>query len=175
MENKTHWKTLRNPDFFGSYVPIEAGGDVVVKILSVAKETVTVADGKIEEHTIAQLENYPPWILNSINQKTITKALNTPFVEDWAGKRVTCYAAKVRAFGENVEAVRVRDKAPAEEVAEKVAEEVAEKVAEKPELTPSHDQWDGWNTAVVTGEVDIAEVKKHYTLTAKNEKLISKK
>jgi len=167
MNEKTHWKTLRNPDFFGAYVPIEAGGDVIVKILAVAKETVTVADGKKEEHTIAQLEGYPPWILNSINQKTITKALGSPFVEDWAGKRVTCYAAKVRAFGENVEAVRVRDKAP--------AEEVAEQVDEKPELEPNHEQWNGWHSAVVAGEVDIAEVKKHYKLTAKNETLIQKK
>ena len=42
--------------------------------------------------------------------KIITKALDTPYIEQWIGKSITIYAAKVRAFGEMVEALRVKAK-----------------------------------------------------------------
>ena len=35
-----------------------------------------------------------------------------PYIEDWNGKYITLYAAKVRAFGDVVEALRIRPKAP---------------------------------------------------------------
>ena len=44
--------------------------------------------------------------------KAIAKALGSPFVEDWTGKSITLYVIKIRAFGENMEALRVRDTAP---------------------------------------------------------------
>jgi hypothetical protein len=48
-------------------------------------------------------------IINKTNAKIITKILDTPFIEHWVGKSIIIYAAKVRAFGEMVEALRVKN------------------------------------------------------------------
>ena len=167
MEGKTHWKTLRNPDFFGAYVMVDLGADIVVTFTTVSKELVTVQDGKAEEHTIARTLEQKPWILNSINQKVISSVLGTPFVEEWAGKRVQVYAAEVRAFGENVEAVRVRKHAP------KIIAQPVEVL--KQELEPSHEQWDGWHAAISSGTSALEDAAKHYTISNKNAILLKKK
>jgi hypothetical protein len=49
-----------------------------------------------------------PLILNKTNCQIITRNLGTPYIEEWAGKSITIYAAKVRAFGEMTEAIRVK-------------------------------------------------------------------
>jgi hypothetical protein len=41
--------------------------------------------------------------------KIITKVLETPFIEEWAGKSIIIYSAKIRAFGESMEALRVKN------------------------------------------------------------------
>ena len=41
--------------------------------------------------------------------KIISKVLETPYVEQWAGKSIIIYSAKVKAFGEFVEALRVKN------------------------------------------------------------------
>ena len=51
-------------------------------------------------------------VLNKTNAKTIAK-LYGPEVTEWIGKPITLYAAEVPAFGEVVEAIRVRQKRPA--------------------------------------------------------------
>jgi hypothetical protein len=48
-------------------------------------------------------------IINKTNAKIITKILDTPYIEHWAGKSIIIYAAKVRAFGETVDALRVKN------------------------------------------------------------------
>lgn len=51
-------------------------------------------------------------ILNKTNCKAIAKAVGSPYMEDWAGKKVSIYISKVKAFGDMVEAIRIREKAP---------------------------------------------------------------
>lgn len=110
---KTHYKKLRNPNYIGSYElmtgdnPIELN----VKILSAVKEQVQNGDKK-EEAMVVYLENQKPMIVNSTNAKAITAALGSPYIEDWSGKFITLYVAKIRAFGENVDALRVKKEAP---------------------------------------------------------------
>lgn len=110
---KTHYKKLRNPNYIGSYElmtgdnPIELN----VKILSAVKEQVQNGDKK-EEAMVVYLENQKPMIVNSTNAKSITAALGSPYIEDWSGKFITLYVAKIRAFGENVDALRVKKEAP---------------------------------------------------------------
>lgn len=108
---KTHWKKLSNPDYFGSW-SIEEGKDLIVKIVSVSTEMVKNTDGKSEECIVAKLEGQKPFILNATNAKTITKVLKTPYIEDWAGKHIQLYVTQVKAFGDVVDAVRVRSFAP---------------------------------------------------------------
>lgn len=158
QETKTHWKKLTNPDYIGSYA-LDPGEERSVTILSVARETVTGADGKKEECTVAKLEGNKPFILNSTNQKLITKALGSPYIEDWRGRSITIYSAKVRAFGETVEALRVKDKAPVET---------------KPELTPSHKRWAGAVLALKQGNTTLEDIKSVFIISQENEKELCK-
>jgi hypothetical protein len=50
-----------------------------------------------------------PMILNKTNCKIIAKIHDTPYIEQWAGKSILIYAAKVKAFGEMVDALRVKN------------------------------------------------------------------
>lgn len=110
---KTHYKKLRNPSYIGSYELMtgEAPIELNVKIISAVKEQVQNGDKK-EEAMVVYLENQKPMIVNSTNAKSITAALGSPYIEDWEGKLITLYVAKIRAFGENVDALRVKKEAP---------------------------------------------------------------
>lgn len=51
------------------------------------------------------------WVLNKTNAKTIAKIYG-PEATGWIGKSVTLFSAEVSAFGEMVDAVRVRSDEP---------------------------------------------------------------
>jgi hypothetical protein len=114
---KTHWKKLTNPDYLGSY-DFEPNEKRVVTILNVTREMITGAEGKKEECTIAKLHNSKPMILNKTNCKAITKAYGTPYIEDWVNIPITLYVAKVKAFGDTVDALRVELTKPAQRTAD---------------------------------------------------------
>jgi hypothetical protein len=104
----THWKKLTNPDYLGAY-SIEDGQDLVLTISKVQVETVVGSDGKKEECMVCYFHDSPkPMILNSTNAKQITKLLGTPYIEHWAGHKIQIGIEKVKAFGDLVEALRVR-------------------------------------------------------------------
>jgi hypothetical protein len=157
MENLTHYKKLRNPNYIGSYElmtgsePIE----LVVTIESAAKEMVQNGDKK-EEAMVVYLKGQKPMIVNATNAKAITSALGTPYVEQWAGKRITLYVAKIKAFGETVDALRVRKDAPG-----------------LPELNATHPKWNDAIQALKTKNTTIEQIKKSYLLSAENEKLLN--
>lgn len=110
--SETHWKKLINPDYLGAY-SLEPGQDIVLTIKDVKKEVVIGAEGKKEECIVCHwAENQKPMILNVTNCKTIAKLLKTNYIERWAGHRIQIGAEMVRAFGETVEALRVRNKLP---------------------------------------------------------------
>lgn len=114
---KTHWKQLINPDYLGAY-SLPDGKDITVKITKVVREMVTSVGGKQEECTVAHLENQKPMILNVTNSKMIQKIYGTPYIEDWAGKEITLYAATTKLKGDDVECLRIRTKAPSKPVLE---------------------------------------------------------
>lgn len=115
-EKLTHWRKLHNPDYLGAYA-LEPGKDLVATIKVVRNETVTGSDGKKEECMVMYFEgNVKPMIVNSTNSKTISKVLGTPYIEKWAGGKIQLFATNVKAFGEVVEALRVRPFAPKEEI-----------------------------------------------------------
>lgn len=110
---QTHWKKLANPNYLGAY-SIEDGKDLVLTVRKVVQETVIGADGKKEDCIVCYWqENQKPMILNSTNCKMIQKLLDTPYIEQWAGHRLQIGTEKVRAFGDVVDALRVRKKLPA--------------------------------------------------------------
>lgn len=110
--NKTHWKKLQDPEYLGAY-SLNPGEDMIVTIASVRQEKVTGADGKKEDCMVARfLENIKPMILNVTNCKTIEKLYKTPYIEEWAGRKIQLYSEKVKAFGDVVEALRIRPFVP---------------------------------------------------------------
>ena len=113
---KTHWKKLPNPDYLGAYSLSGENGYIekVVTIENVRQETVTGTDGKKEMCMVAHLTGEKPMILNATNCKAIAKVAGSSFVEDWAGVAVTLYVQQgIKAFGDVVDALRIRPKAPA--------------------------------------------------------------
>lgn len=107
--SKTHWKKLNNPDYLGAYA-LEPGQELVATIKVVRKEMVTGPDGKKEECTVVHFaeKEIKPLILNTTNAKTIQKIYKTPYIEEWQGRKIQLYVETVRAFGEMVEALRIR-------------------------------------------------------------------
>jgi len=109
---QTHWKKLHNPDYLGAYA-LDPGKDIIVTIKSVQNEQVIGPDGKKEECTVARfMEPVKPMILNVTNSKIIEKMYATPYIEEWSGKKIQIYTANIKAFGETVEALRIRPKIP---------------------------------------------------------------
>jgi hypothetical protein len=108
-EVKTHWKKLTNPLYIGSH-DIEPGSELKIIFDTVSKEMVKGPDGKQEECIVAKLSNAKkPLILNKTNCKIIAKVLETPYIEQWKGRAVLMYVAKVKAFGEVVDAIRIKN------------------------------------------------------------------
>jgi hypothetical protein len=151
---KTHWKKLTNPNYLGSY-SIEPGETLTVKLNKVVKEMVTGADSKKEECIVAYLQDQKPMILNKTNCKSIAKIYDSPFIEDWTGKNIILYVAKIKAFGDIVEALRVKEQLP-----------------ELPELTPEHEKWQGAKKSITDKTYTIAQLKKHFKISPENEKLL---
>lgn len=110
---QTHWKKLANPNYLGAY-SIDDGKDLILTVRKVVQETVIGADGKKEDCIVCYWqENQKPMILNVTNCKTIQKLLSTPYIEQWAGHRLQIGVEKVKAFGDLVDALRIRKKLPA--------------------------------------------------------------
>lgn len=113
---KTHWKKLNNPDYLGAYA-LNPGEDMILTIKSAGEETFTGTSGKKESGLLIHFkEAVKPMICNSTNAKTITKVAGSPYVEDWKDTRISLYSQEVSAFGETVDALRVRPYAPKEEL-----------------------------------------------------------
>lgn len=89
------------------------GKDVIVEIESVSMETLEGEKGEKDSKPCVRLKGKRKiWVLNKTNAKIIAK-LHGNEVDDWRGKLVALYPTTCDAFGERVECVRVRPKAPA--------------------------------------------------------------
>jgi hypothetical protein len=152
---KTHFKKLRNPDYLGSWDLADTNGNFKNKALTikeVKKEMVHDGKGGQEDCVTVHFFESKPMIMNSTNLKTIHKTLGTPFIEDWAGKKIELSVEKVKAFGEIHDALRV--------------------VKINLELDPKHAKWNGAKTAIKAGTVTIEAIKKQYSISPENEKLL---
>jgi len=108
MSDQTHWRKLVNNNYIGAH-DLTSGQELKVTIESITKEMVKSPDGKDEEVVVCRIKSAKkPMILNKTNLKMIAK-LHGPYIEDWKDKTVVLYVAKVRAFGELVEALRIKN------------------------------------------------------------------
>lgn len=111
----THWKKLTNPKYLGAYEILTLGTDLILTIKSVSLEMVKGEDGKEEQCVVLKfVEPEKPMILNKTNMKQIEKIHKTPDIEQWPGKKIQIYSARVKAFGDIVDALRIRPTVPKE-------------------------------------------------------------
>ncbi len=147
MSDLIHWKQLQNPAYIGAY-SLQPGENRTVEIVKVVKESVKGADGKAEDCTVAYLKNEKPFILNTTNCRTLEKLYKTPYIQNWVGKSIVIYAAKIKAFGEEMEALRIKPTLP--------------------ELTPDHPKWAEAVKAVQADPKAIEKVTARYSLSNDN-------
>lgn len=120
MQTYTHYRKFDNPDYIGAYA-FQPGEKKTLTIAKVTREIVTGSEGIKEECTIVHWrEAEKPLILKATNGKMITKVTGSPYIEEWIGKRVVLGTEKVKAFGEVVDAVRVKKDRPAQSAAQPV-------------------------------------------------------
>lgn len=105
----THWKKLTNPDYIGAYA-FERGEEKIATIDRVAEEPVIGPEGRKSDCIVVHFKqpDLKPLILNRTNAKTIERLTGTPYVEEWSGSSVILCVRRVSAFGEDVDAVRVK-------------------------------------------------------------------
>ena len=108
-----HWKKQFNYDYLGSY-SLDGKREVVVTVKGVGTAKVTGQSGRKEDCFVVNFNEFDkPMILNRTNAKAIEKVSESGMVEDWVGTRVVLYVEKgVKAFGDVVDALRIRDKKP---------------------------------------------------------------
>lgn len=105
---RTHWKKLTNPNYLGAY-SFNLNEEKILTIKQVSTELVIGTDGKKEQCTVARFfEKEKPMILNRTNCKIITKLYKTPFIEEWQNRKIQVYVSQIRAFGETVDALRIK-------------------------------------------------------------------
>ena len=111
---KTPWKKIvSDPDYLGE-ADFNEGEEKIVTIDRVKSGVkIKSAEGTSEKSIVIFKEAIKPMILNVTRSKAITKVAGSKFVEDWPGVQIALYIDdNVKAFGDVVSAVRVRDKKP---------------------------------------------------------------
>ena len=112
MSEKRHYK-----DYFESSVlndgDFDRDKDMIVKIVKAQDMKIQTRDGDLVA-LCAILEGFKlPFRINSTVGKSISKALKTPYPDDWAGRHISVYILKdLRAFGDVHDVPRVRPVAP---------------------------------------------------------------
>ena len=146
--SKTHWKTYHNPDYIGAYA-FQPDERKVVTIQSAKQESVMGKNGKAEDCLVVHFsENIKPLICNVTNSRAIEKVAGSGYIEDWKGVRIELYVTTVSAFGDQVEAVRVKQTPP----------------PQKPELTESHAAYAKVAEAVQSGYTR-AQIEQKYRVS----------
>lgn len=155
-KNKTHWKKFHHPDYIGAYA-FQPGEEKVLTIKSVSEEDVIGSNGRKEPCMVVKFaeKEEKPLICNVTNAKTIEKVAGSGYIEDWVGVKIQLYVTEVQAFGDTVDAVRIRPKAP---------------VVKRPELTPSHPRWSEIVGKVASEEATVDTVKQHFTVSDATQK-----
>lgn len=144
----THWKKLQNPLYLGSY-DFQPNEERTVTVKDVKREMVKGQEGT-EEHTIVHfVENYKPMIMNATNSKMLTKLSESPYVEKWIGTTFKLVVVKIKAFGEFIDALRIKS--------EKVVKVLPELILDSPNFIKVKE-------AIKSGKATIEQVETKYIL-----------
>ena len=120
---KGHWKKQFNYEYLGSY-SLDGKKEILVTVNKLAQEKVTGQQGRKEDCFVVYFKEFDKgMILNRTNARAIEKVAGSGLVEDWKGTQVTLYVEKgVKAFGDVVDALRIRDRKPTRQTMTKAIE-----------------------------------------------------
>lgn len=167
MGDLTHYKKLRDPNYFGAYEMIYGENDkgqalwreMTLTIVKVVREKVKTQ--KSDEQMVVYFMEAKPMILNAINSKNMAKACGSEMIENWAGKKVTAYVEYIHSklTKEWVYASRIRPESP---------------VKILPVLIPSSEKWADARKSILAKNCTIEQIRKKYQLSNEHEELLTK-
>lgn len=106
-----HWRNYQDRDYLGSQ-NLEKGEELLLTIEKFeGEEMVQTQEGKQIKQVLYFAEDVPKLILNMTNGNTIARLYGNHPV-DWIGKKIQLYPARVKAFGKEQDALRIRDFIP---------------------------------------------------------------
>lgn len=112
MDNKkTHWKNLMNYNYIGSHMVIDQDLVLTIKEAKVQKLKNHKTNKEESKLCLYFQEINEGMVLNATNCSTI-ESLYSPFIEEWIGYKINIYSKIVKAFGEEHDALRIREFAP---------------------------------------------------------------
>ena len=127
-EKKTHWRKVHNPNYLGAY-SLDQGKDLILTIKKAGVEKVKNERGSEECTVISFVENQKPMIINVTNARIIQKIYKTPYIEEWAGKKIQLYIDdSIKCKGEIVEGLRIRPRIPKQDKISTVCENCKGKI-----------------------------------------------
>lgn len=126
---KTPWQKTFDPHYLGSW-SLEDGEIFTTVILKCELKEITSNGKDYKERIVATLKDAPrngillPMVIgNKDNAKALQKLTGSQYIEDWRNVDVTIYVKRgVKAFGELVDALRIKDTPPLTGDAKKVAD-----------------------------------------------------
>ena len=150
---KTHWKKAFNKDYLGSH-DLDEGKDLIATIDHMEVKEVTDTSGGKSNCNVAIFKGkIKPMILNATNCKIVKKFSGSNYIEDWKNIPVQIYSREVKAFGELVEGLRIRENQPN---------------IKKPELTPDHHAWPNAVEYLSKENNTIGAILERYDMTQEN-------
>lgn len=159
--SKTHWKKVFDSEYLGAQ-DIEPGQELVVTIDRVTEGK--IRGGQRDSTDTRNILHFKekgvkPMVLNVTNSKAVKKVSGTNYIEEWPGTVVSIYAKNVKAFGEETDALRIKET--------KVRPRTA---PTKITLHPGHEKWEA-AVRFLSGEgKTLADVEAHYDATPENKK-----
>ena len=156
-EIKTHWKDTCDYKHLGSYSLAPSNKDVILTISHVEKSAKIKTDqgDKICKlaYFVEKADWIKPMILNKTNMKTLEK-IYSPYIEEWRNIRVKIGISNVKAFGEMVDALRIRPTVPP---------------IVKPFLIPDSQDWTNVVHHMTSEGVTLDRIKVRYNISLENE------
>ena len=149
MANKTHWRTFHPSEYIGAidFAPDERK---IVTIKNAGRKVVKDNKGNEENCLVIHFhQNEKPMICNVTNSKAIEKVSGSAYIEDWKNTRIELFTTTVSAFGDTVEAVRVKPTAP----------------VTKPVMSPDSDRWDGLVKSIAEGNYTVEKLIKQFEIS----------
>lgn len=170
---KTHYNSHRKSDHLNVAELEEMqenGIPLIFKITRITREYGRkVAGRKVDGNFVFFDGDTKPLMTNKINDRTLARIFNSKFLEDWNESIKKGSITHIELYIDK----NVRNPQTGEiDGGVRISQRVPKKQSQKEELSPEHPRWAGAKQAIKDGNTTISAIKKHYTISPENEKLL---